>query len=171
MSTFFRMVLLVVASMTFIVGMAGALIFPSGDGDQTYQAHGASPASTDSQLSWETSMAAGSALAKKANKYVLADIYTSWCGWCKRLDRDVFTNAKLVSYLQKDFICVKVNAEEPKEGVGVAEANKVTGYPCGLVFSPAGKLIGRIDGYENPRGYMKLLKKFIRDAEKDPKSP
>ncbi len=71
-------------------------------------------AESGERLTWQTSLAAGATMAKQEHKYVLADVYTDWCGWCKKLDRDVFTNPKVVKYLQKGFICVKVNAEDPK---------------------------------------------------------
>jgi len=163
MKKFSKVVLLVVASITFVVGVSGAIVFfPADSGDIT-QARGAEPVG---QLTWQTSFAEGSALAKQEHKYVLVDVYTDWCGWCKRLDKDVFPNAKVVSYLQKDFICVKVNAEDPKEGKALADTHKVTGYPCALVFSPEGKLIGRVEGYETPRAYISTLKKITADAGK-----
>jgi thioredoxin-related protein len=157
MQKFSKLVLLVVASITFVVGVTGAIIFFPGDSSDVSQARGQS---AQGQLTWQTSLAQGQALAKQEHKYVLADVYTDWCGWCKRLDRDVFPDSKVVSYLQKDFICVKVNAEDPAEGKGVADAHQVTGYPCALVFSPEGKLIGRVEGYEAPKKYISILKKL-----------
>jgi thiol:disulfide interchange protein len=168
MQRFSRLVLLVVASFTFVVGVAGAILFFPEDSVQPSQAKDASPQVT---LTWQTSLAQGQTQAKDEHKYVLADVYTDWCGWCKRLDRDVFTNAKLVHYLQNGFICVKVNAEDPKEGKAVADLHKVTGYPCALVFSPDGKLIGRIEGYQAARAYMSTLKGITSGAIKASESP
>ena len=98
MQRFSKLVLLMVASVTFVFGIVGAIIFFPSDGSQVNQARGESP---QSQLTWQTSLAAGSAQAKEQHKYVLADVYTNWCGWCKKLDKDVFTNPKVVSYLAK----------------------------------------------------------------------
>ncbi|MBQ0015830.1 MAG: DUF255 domain-containing protein [Bacteroidales bacterium] len=44
-------------------------------------------------------------------KLYLIDFYTSWCGWCKRMDSDVFTNPTIVKLLDKYYIPVKFNAE------------------------------------------------------------
>jgi thioredoxin-related protein len=154
---FSRLVLLAVASVSFVVGICGAILFFPGDSDQGSQAQGAD---TGAKVNWQTSLAAGAAQAKQEHKYVLADVYTDWCGWCKRLDRDVFSKPKVVKYLQDNFICVKVNAEDPKEGVNVATSYKVDGYPCGLVFSPEGKLIGRVGGYEAANDYISTLKQI-----------
>lgn len=49
---------------------------------------------------------------KKEPRKVLIDIYTDWCGWCKKYDREVFTDQKLIEYLNKTYYCVKFNAEK-----------------------------------------------------------
>ncbi|MBS1993652.1 MAG: thioredoxin family protein [Cyanobacteria bacterium SZAS LIN-2] len=154
-----RLVLLVVASVTFVAGLAGAIIsFP--ESGEMAQARGSHKESAEGGLAWQRSLSEASEQAKKEHKYVLADVYTDWCGWCKRLDKDVFTNADVISYLQKDFICVKVNAEDPKEGALVARTYQVNGFPCALVFSPEGKLIGKVEGYEKAPDYIESLKQM-----------
>lgn len=50
--------------------------------------------------------------AQKENpKKVFVDIYTHWCGWCKRMDATTFNNAKVVSYINENYYAVKFNAE------------------------------------------------------------
>jgi uncharacterized protein YyaL (SSP411 family) len=41
----------------------------------------------------------------------LVDLYTEWCGWCKKMDENVFTDAQVISLLNSDFTAVKFNAE------------------------------------------------------------
>jgi len=48
---------------------------------------------------------------KENPKKVLVDVYTSWCGWCKRMDRDTFGNPEVVKYVNDNFYAVKFNAE------------------------------------------------------------
>jgi thioredoxin-related protein len=54
--------------------------------------------------------------ALKANetnpKKIFIDIYTDWCGWCKRLDANTFSNAQIIDYVNKNFHPVKLNAEQ-----------------------------------------------------------
>ena len=45
-------------------------------------------------------------------KKVFVDVYTDWCGWCKRMDKDTFQHPEVVSYMQDNFYRVKLNAEE-----------------------------------------------------------
>jgi len=49
--------------------------------------------------------------AKKTPKPLFIDVYTSWCGPCKMLDRNTFSNPKLAEYVNKHFHPVKFNAE------------------------------------------------------------
>lgn len=51
------------------------------------------------------------ALAKKVPKPLFVDVYTSWCGPCKMLDRNTFSDPKLAEYVNKHFYAVKFNAE------------------------------------------------------------
>jgi len=51
------------------------------------------------------------ALSKTTPKKIIVDVYTSWCGWCKVMDRETFQNDTVVNYLNKNFYCVKLDAE------------------------------------------------------------
>jgi thioredoxin-related protein len=50
--------------------------------------------------------------AKKENKKILIDVYTDWCGWCKRMDNTTYRDPELVQYINKNLIPVKFNAED-----------------------------------------------------------
>lgn len=115
---------------------------------------------------WGTDLNTGLAQAK-GKKYVLADIYTDWCGWCKRLDRDTFADPQMMAYLNSKFVCVKVNAERPN-GQPVATKYKVNGFPCALVFDPSGKIIGKLSGYLKPGDYKQALEDLIAHPPSDP---
>ena len=52
--------------------------------------------------------------AIKEDKILLVDAYTEWCGWCKVMDRETYTDATVIAALKKDFICVKFNPEIDK---------------------------------------------------------
>ncbi len=117
-------------------------------------------AASAAQISWKD-VNSGLQEGKQAHKYVLADVYTDWCGWCKRLDRDTFSNPELTRFLSEKFISVKANAEDGGAGQKLAGDYGVNGYPCALVFDPSGKLIGRIVGYKDAQGYQTTLQNII----------
>lgn len=50
-------------------------------------------------------------LNKKNPKKIFIDVYTDWCGWCKVMDKSTFPNPVIVKLLNKNFYCVKLNAE------------------------------------------------------------
>ena len=48
---------------------------------------------------------------KKKQKKVFVDVYTDWCGWCKKMDATTFENPVIAKYMTDNFYCVKFNAE------------------------------------------------------------
>ena len=51
----------------------------------------------------------------KEPKEMFIDVYTNWCGWCKRMDQTTFRDPEIVKLLTGNYYCVKVNAEMKKE--------------------------------------------------------
>ena len=47
----------------------------------------------------------------KAPKPILVDLYTDWCGWCKVMDKDTYSNTDVVAYINEHYYAVKFNAE------------------------------------------------------------
>ncbi|MEO7175169.1 MAG: DUF255 domain-containing protein [Saprospiraceae bacterium] len=69
------------------------------------------PGGEPEKIKWYTWDEAVALQAKKPKK-VFVDVYTDWCGWCKRMDANTFTNAELAAYMNKNFYPVKFNAEQ-----------------------------------------------------------
>ena len=92
--------------------------------------------------------------ARNERKLVLVDVYTDWCGWCKKLDKEVFADAR-VAAAARDLIAVRVNAE--KGGEKVAERFDVQGYPTVLFVDGAGKVVKRVDGYVDVDEMLQIL--------------
>ena len=82
--------------------------------------------------------------ARSEKRLLLVDVYTDWCGWCKKLDREVFGDAR-VAEAAKGLVAVRVNAEEG--GEDVARRFDVQGYPTVLFVDGSGTVVKRIDGY------------------------
>ena len=61
-------------------------------------------------IKWMTLTEAEKLCAKKKKK-IFIDIYTDWCGWCKRLDASTYQDPAVVKYLNDNFYSVKLNAE------------------------------------------------------------
>lgn len=51
-------------------------------------------------------------LSQTKPKKIMIDVYTNWCGWCKRMDKGTFTDPEVVKYVSENFYAVKLNAEQ-----------------------------------------------------------
>jgi uncharacterized protein YyaL (SSP411 family) len=109
-------------------------------------------------------------LAKKQNKIILVDAYTDWCGWCKKMDRDTYSNSDIIKALNKDFIVVKFNPElenivyelegnniTGKELFRQLSQGKSTGFPTTYFIQPNKKQIQIAAGYLGPNDFIKVL--------------
>jgi thiol:disulfide interchange protein len=56
----------------------------------------------------------GFAKAQKENKILLVDVYTDWCGWCKVMDRETYSNDTIVQKINASFVTVKLNPEKSR---------------------------------------------------------
>ncbi|HZY10255.1 MAG TPA: DUF255 domain-containing protein [Bacteroidota bacterium] len=118
------------------------------------------------EIQW-MSFDSGLAAAKKLDKKIIVSVYTTWCGWCKRMDRDVFTDQRVAVYLNENYVTVKLNAESDatatyKGKTGsektLARSFRVTGYPTTLFFEPDGELITSVSGYFSADKLLPILK-------------
>ncbi|MDH4038752.1 MAG: thioredoxin domain-containing protein [Candidatus Krumholzibacteria bacterium] len=83
--------------------------------------------------------------AKQENKFVFIDFYATWCGPCKRLDKEVYPQASAEKLLNS-MIAAKFDAEKDP-WKPVANEFRVRAYPTLLVLGPDGKEVGRYIGY------------------------
>ena len=136
------------------------------------------------QIRWTTISSA--AQLKDNDKLYFIDFYTSWCGWCKRMDADVFTDATVVKLINKYFVPIKFNAEGQSELVwhgtryvgtptprgsrpqvhsfAKATLGKDLGFPSFGVFGSDQQLITVIQGYQ-PVNDMTMMLWFIASGD------
>jgi thioredoxin-related protein len=137
------------------------------------------------EIKW-MSMNAALKAQKKEPKKIFMDAYTTWCGPCKMLDRNTFTNHDVINYINKHYYPVKFNAEGNEEikyqektftNPGFdpnrkgrnsqhqfATAMKITGYPSLVFFDEKANLIGPIPGYRHELEL--FLKLFLKEDYK-----
>jgi thioredoxin 1 len=87
--------------------------------------------------------------AKKQNKLVFLDAYTSWCGPCKMLKRNTFPDKAAGEFFNKNFINVALDMEKG-DGLAVAEKYQVRAYPTLIITDADGKIITYSEGYIGP---------------------
>jgi thioredoxin-related protein len=108
------------------------------------------------EITWSTSEAKAFATAKTANKLVMIDFYTDWCVWCKRLDKDTYTDANVATESGK-VIPLKLDAE--KDGIKLAKSLKIDGYPTIVFLDANKKLVYKITGYLPPAQFLGEMEK------------
>jgi thioredoxin-related protein len=109
-------------------------------------------------------------------KMLLVDVYTDWCGWCKKMDKETFTDPKVIAYINERFHAVKLNAEDTKrsfEFMGkkyneaqMAAAMRVNSYPNFVVIEPKLQNIAQLPGYRQPAEFIEGVSSLIEKAFK-----
>ena len=111
----------------------------------------------------------GLAEAKSTGKTMMVDVYTDWCGWCKRMDRDTFAKPEVQRYLEKSFVPVRMNAEantsvhyqgEDYTYRDLATGFRITGYPATLFLGSDGKHLATAPGYMGASDFLTVLRYF-----------
>ncbi len=115
------------------------------------------------------------AVAKAADqqKAILIDVYTDWCGWCKKMDKEVFADPAVSEVLAKSFATAKVNGEsresftfrgQKTDGVGIARAFGVRGYPAIIFLDAKGEMLTMIPGFMDAQKFLPVVL-FIGNRE------
>lgn len=100
---------------------------------------------------WETLLAK----AKATNEIIFMDAYTTWCGPCIMMSKDVFTDQSVGKYYNENFLNVKLDMEE---GIGLTLAKKyqVEAYPSLLFINGEGDIVHRATGYHDVPEFLNL---------------
>lgn len=124
--------------------------------------------------------------AKDKKKFFI-DVYTDWCGWCKKMDANTFTDPVIVKYINEKFWPVKFNAESSEpikineqtyinpnptakrstHQLAIALLNKRLSYPSFVFLDQEVKLITVLPGYNTPEKLEPVLHFIAREAYKD----
>ena len=131
----------------------------------------AQPKKTAMNLRWE-SFNGGIEQAKTSHKKVLVDVYTDWCGWCKKMDQNVYTDQGVKDYLSKNFVVIKMNAEgdgtlhykgKDYTPAQLAAVFGVTGYPTTLFLKDDSEPITVLPGYLEAPMFLHVLSYIAED--------
>lgn len=124
---------------------------------------------------WETDFEKAKATAKEQGKHILIDFSGSdWCGWCIKLDKEVFQKQAFKDYAKENLVLVladfpsdksKQSAELIKQNEKLSKEFGVRGFPTVFVLGPDGSIVGKT-GYQQggPEAYVTHIKKIIADG-------
>lgn len=118
-------------------------------------------------------------------KKVIVDIYTEWCGWCKKMDKSTFHDPVVVKYVNENYYAVKFDAEykddilfkdqifefvnQGKRGYHSLASNLTNGvlkYPTIVILDEEQTVIQAIKGFQNPKTFELIITYFGGDHHK-----
>lgn len=125
-------------------------------------------------------------LNKTEKRKIFIDVYTDWCGWCKKMDATTFNNPAIAKILNEKYYAVKFDAETIdtikfagkqfiNEGAGrrtphqlaVALLQGKMSYPSVAYMNENNQLLTSVPGYYTPERLEPLLLYFAEDAFKN----
>lgn len=104
-------------------------------------------------IAWSTDYKAGLARASAEQKPVLIDFTAEWCGWCKRLDEEVYADASVVTALA-GFVCLKIDVDKQPN---IALAYNVQSMPRTIVLNIHNEVVGDLVGYAPLGNFLEFL--------------
>ena len=126
------------------------------------------------------------ALSKENPKKILIDVYTDWCGWCKKMDKEAYSNEHLIKYINDKYYPVKFDAEQKEEiefadhtfkymasgrrGVhelALALTNNQPSYPTTVFMDEEFRIIQPIPGYMKAEDLLPILEYIGEDHYTD----
>ena len=142
-------------------------------------------ASVEAQnIKWMSFQEAVAASEQEPRKIII-DVYTSWCGWCKRMDATTFSNTTIADYINDNYYAVKMDGEYKKDiefkgrvfkfvesgrrGYHELPAEMMNGklsYPTIVYLDEEFNLIQAIPGYQAPQALEPIINYFGEDAYK-----
>jgi protein disulfide-isomerase len=126
------------------------------------------------ELQWMTDLPKAQEKAKTENKLVMMDFTGSdWCGWCIKLNKEVFSQPEFAEFAAKNLVLVEVDfphrkaqsAELKQANEGLQKKYKIEGYPTIIVLNSAGKKVGEL-GYEpgGPKVFISKLEELKKKS-------
>lgn len=101
------------------------------------------------------------AKAKAEKKLVFIDFWTTWCGWCKKLDKDTYTDDGVLATM-KDIICLSIDAES-KDGAPIAKKYSISGFPTMVILEGDGSLRDQLVGFMPPAKFKEEIERVRAD--------
>ncbi|HEY3390242.1 MAG TPA: thioredoxin family protein [Prolixibacteraceae bacterium] len=108
------------------------------------------------------------AKAQQTNKPIFVDVFTTWCGPCKMMDRDIFPLETVGKVYNAGFVCYHLDAEKG-DGIEVAKKYEVKAYPTYLFIKADGTLFFRSLGSMEAKAFLEVSNTALSEF-KDPKS-
>ncbi len=139
-------------------------------------------------MSMETALE--KARTDESPKKLFIDVYTDWCGWCKRMDQVTFSDPEVAAYMSERFYMVKFDGEQ-KEPVtfngktytyvprgrrgyhqlAAALMNGRLSYPTVVFMNEQLNVFAPVPGFRKPKEFMQVARYFGEGNNLQPRGP
>lgn len=106
----------------------------------------------------------GMAAGKKEGKKILINFYADWCTYCKKMDRETFSNSNVATYMNENFIAIKLNSDIEKQ---LSKEFRVGGLPTTIFIDPNGEKIMVLPGYLDRAMFLSCLEYIQSDSYRE----
>src|SRR5258708_6386320 len=117
------------------------------------------------------------AKSKVNPKKIFVDVYTKWCGWCKRMDASTYTDPQVIAYMNEHFYAVKLDAETRDtihfadrtfvyrdemraNEIALSLLNQKMSYPTSVYLDESFNMLSPVPGYQTTQQMLPQLKYF-----------
>jgi thioredoxin-related protein len=160
-----------------------SLLFLLSPGILKAQESQAGPKPSGAQIKWY-SFEEAYVLNKKKPRKIFIDVYTEWCGWCKKMDATTFVDPVIVKYMNSNYYCVKLDAERKDtviiDGVTFTNPNPSNkrsvhqlarellrgnmSYPSYVFLNEKSQMLTVVAGYQPAKEFEPMIHYFAEDA-------
>ena len=105
---------------------------------------------------WIKSLAQAQKQAKTKNQLIFVDMFADWCGWCHRMEQEVFPS-EAFQKATDDMVLLRLNTEDGADGTKLAQQYGISTLPTFVVLTPDMMIAGIIRGYAPSNEFVKIL--------------
>ncbi|WP_309493394.1 thioredoxin family protein [Candidatus Hecatella orcuttiae] len=120
---------------------------------------------SEGSINWRHDFHEALNLAQVEGKLLMMEFYADWCGWCRKLDMETYTDPRLAAFLNEEFIPLKIDVEN-RENLVLADRYRVWELPTIVFLTPAGEEVGRIVGYRPPDAFRREALAILEQWER-----
>ncbi len=113
---------------------------------------------------WLTSVDEAFDAAKRGDRYVLVDLYAEWCGWCKVLEREVFTSPEFRDFT-RDMVLLRVDVDDGGEGSELQARYQANSLPTTLILDADMVKVGEVKGYAPTPQFLASVRRELEEFE------